>query len=43
MKLLWFVLIMGLGNIAMASYMLKELRALPEGAPLEKLLLRRRA
>ena len=43
MKLLWFVLIMGLGNIAMASYMLKELRALPEGAPFETLLLRRRA
>ena len=43
MKLLWFVLIMGLGNIAMASYVLKELWALPEGAPFEKLLLRSRA
>lgn len=43
MKVLWFVLIMALGNIAMAAYVLKELGRLPEDASVEALLLRRRA
>ena len=37
---LWFVLIMALGNIAMAIYMLIQLYRLPEGAGIERLLLR---
>lgn len=42
-KLLWFVLIMGLGNIAMSSYALKELFRLKAGEPLWKVLERRAA
>jgi hypothetical protein len=42
-RVLWFVLIMALGNIAMAVYVLRELARLPEDAPFEALLLRRRA
>jgi hypothetical protein len=38
---LWFVLIMALGNIAMAIYMLIQLYRLPEGAGIERLLLRK--
>ncbi len=36
----WLVLILGLGNIAMAGYMLLQLRKLPAGAPAQALLLR---
>ncbi len=43
MRILWFVLIMGLGNIAMAAYVLKQLWRLPADAPFEALLLRRPA
>jgi len=42
-KILWFVLIMGLGNIAMATYVLRELVRLPDGATFEALLLKRGA
>ena len=38
----WFVLIMGLGNIAMSAYVLIQLFRLPEGATVETLLLRSR-
>jgi hypothetical protein len=37
----WLVLVLGLGNIAMAAYMLLQLRRLPPGAGAEQLLLRR--
>jgi len=37
----WLLLILGLGNIAMATYMLLQLRKLPAGASAETLLLRR--
>ena len=37
----WLVLVLGLGNIAMAGYMLLQLRKLPAGAGAEQLLLRR--
>lgn len=43
MKMLWFVLIMGLGNIAMAAYVLRQLWRLPADASIEALLLRRPA
>lgn len=39
-RLLWFVLIMCLGNIAMAIYMLIQLAQLRSGAPIGTLLLR---
>lgn len=39
-RLLWFVLIMGLGNIAMSVYMLVHLVRLPSDAPMSTLLLR---
>lgn len=39
-RLLWFVLIMGLGNIAMAVYMLLQLFRIPSDSPLSALLLR---
>lgn len=42
-RLLWFVLIMGLGNIAMSSYALKELFKLKAGEPVWKVLERRAA
>lgn len=37
----WLVLVLGLGNMAMAAYMLLQLRKLPAGAGPEQLLLRR--
>jgi hypothetical protein len=37
----WLVGVLALGNIAMASYMLLQLRKLPAGAGAEQLLLRR--
>ncbi len=37
----WLVLVLGLGNIAMAAYMLIQLRRLPAGADASHLLLRR--
>ena len=40
-RILWFLLIMGLGNIAMSVYVLVRLFRLPAGAPVESLLLRR--
>ncbi len=36
-------LTLSLGNISMAIYLLRELARLPAGAPVEALLLRRRA
>ena len=42
-KFLWFILIMCLGNIAMAIYMLIQLVKLPPGAPLSALLVRAEA
>jgi len=39
---LWFVLIMALGNIAMAVYILLQLRHVQSGDGVEALLLRRR-
>jgi hypothetical protein len=41
-SILWFVLIMALGNIAMAGYILLQLRHLQSGDGVEALLLRRR-
>jgi membrane protease YdiL (CAAX protease family) len=41
-RVLWFVLIMGLGNIAMSAYVLLQLFRLPPGATVETLLLRDR-
>jgi len=40
-KVLWFVLLMALGNIAIAVYLLIELFRLRPGDSMEKLLLRR--
>ena len=37
-RLVWFVLIMTLGNIAMSFYVLLQLKKLPAGVPLSKLL-----
>ena len=39
-KVLWFVLLMALGNIAIAIYLLIQLFRLPPGATFEDLLLR---
>lgn len=39
-RILWFVLIMGLGIIAISFYMLVQLFRLPKDAPVEALLLR---
>ena len=39
-RLLWFVLLMGFGNIAIAVYLLIQLSRLRPGDPIEKLLLR---
>ena len=39
-RILWFVLIMSLGNIAMAVYMLIQLFRLPAGATMKDLLLK---
>lgn len=40
-RALWLVLVLGLGNIAMAAYMLLQLRRLPAGGTVGQLLLRR--
>lgn len=40
-RILWFLLIMGLGNIAMALYVLIQLIHLSEGEPAEAVLWRR--
>jgi Protein of unknown function (DUF1475) len=40
-RVVWFVLIMLLGNIAMAIYMLRALWVLPPDAPVSRLLERR--
>jgi len=40
-RLLWLVLILAMGNIAMAAYALIQLWKLPPGARIEDLLLRR--
>ena len=40
-RILWFILIMSLGNIAMSAYVLIELFRLPGSEPLETVLLRR--
>jgi hypothetical protein len=42
-RVLWFVLIMGLGNIAMAVYMLIQLARWKTGEPVAALLLRKTA
>jgi hypothetical protein len=39
-RALWLLLILGLGNIAIATYMLIQLHRLPAGAKIEDLLLR---
>ncbi len=39
-KLIWFALIMGLGNIAMSGYVLMQLFKLKSDEPLSRLLLR---
>lgn len=39
-RLLWLALILGLGNLAMAAYVLLQLRRLPPGAGTRELLLR---
>ncbi len=41
LRVLWFVLIMGLGNIAMAAYVLIQLFRLPAHATRRELLLRK--
>ncbi len=40
-RLLWLVLVLCLGNIAMGAYMLIRIWKLPKGATIEDLLLRR--
>ena len=40
-KLVWLVLILGLGNMAMAAYVLIQVWTLPRAARIEDLLLRR--
>ena len=42
-RVLWFLAIMGLGNMAMAAYVLRELHRLPEDEPVFAILLRRPA
>jgi predicted permease len=41
-RIVWFVLIMALGNIAMSLYVVIQLSRLKENEPLEKILLRNR-
>ena len=41
LKLIWLVLILSLGNIAMAAYVLLQVARLPDQADIEDLLLRR--
>ncbi len=40
-RILWFLLIMCLGNIAMSAYVLRELFRLPSAEPVESILWRR--
>ena len=40
-RIIWFVLIMTLGTMAMASYVLWQLFRMPADQPLEQILLRR--
>lgn len=40
-RLIWFILIMLLGNIAMSIYVLKQLWSLPSGATMRDLVTRR--
>jgi hypothetical protein len=40
-RIVWFVMIMGLGNIAMSAYVLRELFRLPAGERVESILWRR--
>lgn len=40
-RLLWFMAIVALGNIAMAAYMLRELFRVPASGPLDDVFLRR--
>ena len=40
-RLVWFVAVMGLGNFAIAGYLLWQLWRLPPSAPIEDLLLER--
>lgn len=40
-RMVWFIAIMTLGNMAMALYMLKELTALKKGEALQQLLVNR--
>ncbi len=42
-KLLWFIAIMALGNMAMAGYVLLQLRKLAPGEPIANVLVRRPA
>lgn len=42
-RLVWLVLVLALGNITMAAYMLLTLSRLPDNARMEDLLLRRKA
>ncbi|HMP74911.1 MAG TPA: DUF1475 family protein [Kiritimatiellia bacterium] len=42
-RLIWFFLIMALGNFAMAFYVLRELHRLAPGQPVSAILLRRTA
>lgn len=42
-RLLWFLAIMGLGNMAMAAYVLRELHRLGDDEPASAILLRRMA
>ena len=39
-RVLWFALIMGLGNIAVSGYVLIQLFRLPAGEPVERILFR---
>ena len=43
MKVLWFILIMGLGNIAMSFYVLIQIWRLKPGQPVSAILLKRSA
>ena len=42
-RALWLVLVLGLGNIAIAGYVLLQLARLRPGEPVERILLRREA
>lgn len=42
-RVVWFILIMALGNIAMSFYVLLQLFRMPASAPIGQLLLRRAA